>query len=169
MPRYFHHLLPLSPPPTKEERDEVVVQQQIPGSGIDGQSFTISLLGRSHTVDAIAITMNNDTPDDRKVRRVETIGNQILAALRISYDASVDGIRLAHDGCLNACYESDDDAPALVFDVDPTIDNDHVVNYRNIAVLFSEASRLGLHPVVAENGGGILGHGSGGIGPLRAA
>lgn len=156
MPTYFHHLLPLSPPPPTDERAEVKVQQQIPGTGIDGHPFTISLLGRSHTVDAIAITMNNDTPEDRKVKRVEAIGNHLLAALRISYDASADGIRLAHDGCLNACYESDDELPALVFDVSKNINDNHVVNYHNIAIIFSEASRLGLQSVVSLIGEAAL-------------
>ena len=155
MARFYHHLLPLYPPPTEAERAEVACKAVTLVKNRDGAEVRISLLGRSHTVDAIAVSMNTDVGEAEKARLVRRAGNAVLSALRIAYDPATDVIRLGTHS-LNASYEDDVEEPKYTFLAKTTIDTAHVVSYDAISATFSAMASNQLEPVLSLIGEAAL-------------
>lgn len=123
--------------------------QVIPVTSVRADDFTITLLGRGHTVDAIAISMNDVADEGRRKRRVEEIGNHMIASLRLAYNPETDGIRNGEEGCLNLLYESDNPVPEYTAIIRQTVNQDHVVDYHAVAAVFCESARLQLEPIIS--------------------
>lgn len=137
MPSFFHHLVPLDPPPQEQDRLQICCLQQIPFHTKSGHTLQVGLLGRPHTVDAIAVSFPNDTPKEPRSGWIEKITNHMIATLRITCDQHADVIRNG-DGFLSFCYEGESSKPEYHLLISSFIRLEHRINVSNIMGTFSE-------------------------------
>lgn len=150
---YEHHFLPLSPPVSGDRIANITPLQSIPFECKDGIVLTIWLLGRTHTIDAIAISI---PPEGRNVDRSKALHQgfeHMLATLRLCYDTATDVVRNG-DNFINLMNRTDSATPCYQFPITPTIDENHIVDVGNVARVFCQTGVREIAPLISLLGEG---------------
>ncbi|WP_442782884.1 hypothetical protein [Collimonas fungivorans] len=148
MPKYFHHFLPLSPPVSLEELENIRCLQEIAFETRTRDKLMIRLLGRPHTIDVIAVTVPYSAPIDQRGKWIEQIGNHMISTLRLTYDATADVVRNG-DGFLNLCTETDDSQPTYTAAIKLQCNDNHIVNVQNVASFFCDTLGAAKAPIIS--------------------
>lgn len=148
MTKYIHHFLPLCPPVSAEDLEDVRCLQEVLFKTQTGHTLVIRLLGRPHTIDVIAVTVPDSAPMDQHENWIKQIGNHMIATLRVTYDATTDVVRHG-DGFINLCMVTDDPQPTFKVAIKSQLNESHVVNVRNVAAVFCETMNAATAPILS--------------------
>ena len=150
---YQHHFLPLSPPIPANETKNMKPLQSIPFECKDGVTLMIWLLGRKHTIDAIAISIPPDGVGVDRSKALHQAFEHMLATLRLCYDTATDVVRNG-DGFINLMNETDSPTPVYQFPITLTINESHVVDVGNVAKVFCQTGTKEISPLISLLGEG---------------
>ncbi len=134
---YERHFLPLAPPIPTDNISDIKPLQSIPFECNDGVVLTIWLLGRTHTIDAIAISIPPEGVGVDRSKALHQGFEHMLATLRLCYDSATDVIRHG-DGFLNLMNQTGSATPVYAFPIASTINENHVVDVGNVARVFCQ-------------------------------
>ena len=149
MGKYVHHFLPLHPPLSSALAKQVGCLIKIPAKDKDGVVFSISLLGRPHSIDVIALTFTQGALPADASSCIAHVGNHMISCLRVCYDPAIDVVRIGDDGFLNAAMESDDEVPVYPLGVTVEYNNSYRSNVDNIANVFRNTARKKYRQIIS--------------------
>lgn len=141
MPKFEHHFLPLAPPVAGEELPRVKKLEEANYITKCGHTLKVCLLGRSHTIDVISVSIPEGAPQDRRGKWIREIMEHMLTVLRLCYMPNVDVIRVSADGWINLMNQTDGEDPKYPAEINVKLNTDYTVNTRNIMGVFAETSR----------------------------
>lgn len=141
MPKYSHYFLPLHPPVARDQLPNVKVLCEAQIKTSTGHDLVARLLGRSHTVDVIAVSIPEDAPEEHRSRWLRRAYEHMITALRLTYDNTADVARPGGE-MLNALTQTDDPVPVYGLAIVETRNEQHVVDVKNIVGVFHETSKL---------------------------
>ena len=144
---YEHHFLPLSPPVPSDKIEEVKPLQSIPFKCKDGVVLIVWLLGRSHTIDCIAISIPPEGIGPDRSKSLFQVFEHMLATLRLCNDANTDVVRNG-DGFFSLMNQTDSPTPAYEFFITQKINSDYVVNVDNVARVFCQTLTIDVAPLI---------------------
>jgi hypothetical protein len=140
MPKYNHHFLPLDPPVARDQLANVKPLCEALIKTTSGYELVVRLLGRPHTVDVIAVSIPEDAPDEPRTRWLRLAFEHMLTALRLTYDHAADVARPGGQ-MLNAMNQTDDPIPVDGLAIIETLNEQHVVDVKNLVAVFHETSK----------------------------
>jgi hypothetical protein len=149
MADYRHNLVLLTPPVSREDRPLVVPMMLAFVDLPNGLRMLVHLLGRLHTIDAIAVTIPSAVPEEPRVRFLHTIFDHMISALRLSYDPACELIRFDDFVQLGVCYEDDNAIPSLNVHIDLSISAEFRVQTDPIKDLFLRTYSPALRDIIA--------------------
>lgn len=150
---YEHHFLPLAPPIPADKTNDMEPLQSIPFRCKDGVVLMIWLLGRKHTIDAIAISIPPEGLGVDRRKALHQAFEHMLATLRLCYDAATDVIRIGDD-FFNLMSQTKSPTPVYQFPITLMIDEKHVVDVGNVARVFCQTGTNEIAPLISLLGEG---------------